>query len=58
MVTGTAAIKGQEVKQRFLCTNLICRKYNYRIGNMDVLLNGGRLQPGCYTNENDINQCN
>ena len=25
---------------------------------MDVLLNGGRLQPGCYTNENDINQCN
>ena len=26
-------------------------------GNVDVLFNGGRLQPGCYSNESFINEC-
>lgn len=28
-----------------------------RIGNADVLSNGGRLQPGCYRNESNIREC-
>ena len=28
-----------------------------KIGNVDVLSNGGRIQPGCYRNENNINEC-
>ena len=28
-----------------------------KIGNVDVLSNGGRLQAGCYTNENNIFEC-
>ena len=28
-----------------------------RFGNVDVYTNGGRLQPGCYNNEEDIHQC-
>ena len=28
-----------------------------KIGNVDVLSNGGRLQPGCYSNENNIAEC-
>ena len=28
-----------------------------RLGNLNVILNGGRLQPGCFTNENNITQC-
>ena len=26
-------------------------------GQMDTFVNGGRLQPECFTNENDISQC-
>ena len=28
-----------------------------RIGNVDVLSNGGRLQPGCYSDEDNISEC-
>ena len=28
-----------------------------KLGNLNVILNGGRLQPGCFTNENNITQC-
>ena len=28
-----------------------------RIGNVNVLPNGGRLQPGCYSDENNISEC-
>ena len=28
-----------------------------KIGSFNVFSNGGRLQPGCYTNENSIQQC-
>ena len=28
-----------------------------QIGNVDVLSNGGRLQPGCYSDENNVNEC-
>ena len=27
------------------------------LGMVNVFSNGGRLQPGCYTNEKDISQC-
>ena len=27
-----------------------------KIGNVDVLSNGGRLQPGCYKNSKNINE--
>ena len=30
---------------------------NAKLGNLNVILNGGRLQPGCFTNENNITQC-
>ncbi len=29
-----------------------------KIGNVDVLSSGGRLQPGCYSNSNNIHECN
>ena len=29
-----------------------------RIGSVNVLSNGGRLQPGCYSDENNITECN
>ena len=29
-----------------------------KYGNVNVFSNGGRLQPGCYKNETDIQQCN
>ena len=29
-----------------------------RYGNVDVYSAGGRLQPGCYYDENNITQCN
>ena len=28
-----------------------------QIGNVNVLSNGGRLQPGCYSDENNVNEC-
>ena len=29
-----------------------------KIGNVNVYSNGGRLQPGCYTSESNIFECN
>ena len=29
-----------------------------KIGNINAFLNGGRLQTGCYSNENNISECN
>ena len=29
-----------------------------KLGNLNVILNGGRLQPGCFKNENNITECN
>ena len=28
-----------------------------KMGNVNVYSNGGRLQPGCYTNESNIFEC-
>ena len=29
-----------------------------KIGNIDALSNGGRLQSGCYSDEKNISECN
>ena len=40
-----------------LQTSDILGNPNAKLGNLNVILNGGRLQPGCFTNENNITQC-
>ena len=41
-----------------LQTSDILGSPDLRIGNVNVLSNGGRLQPGCYSDENNITECN
>ena len=49
--------KGKKSFVGILQTSDILGYPDNKIGNADVLSNGGRLQPGCYKDSNNIKEC-
>ena len=61
-LNGTSASAKRSAKRSLsfvsvLQTSDILGTPDERFGNLNVQSNGGRLQPGCFRNENNISEC-